>query len=187
MINIHVRFDTKAVKHMQRDIPQNIIPTVLMRSLNKTLQATQSTAVKNIAQQTGVKQKIFRDFLVMTKAQKQKLTAILSAPHKKRLTLMLIDPNAKQNARGAVYRIGGQRKQLDHAFMALMKNGHRGIYARKPGAKRLPIRELQGPSVAHIFMQPETQTVMKNTVDDRWPVLLTHELHYALQRGGYLR
>jgi len=187
MINIHVRFDTVAVKHMQQDIPQNIIPTVLMRSLNKTLQTTQSTAIKTMANQTGVKQKILRDFLLMTKAQKQKLTAILSAPHKKRLTLLMIDSHAKQNARGVAYHIGGQRKQLDHAFMATMKNGHRGIYARKSGAKRLPIRELQGPSVAHIFMQPELQILMKSTIDDRWPVLLMHELHYALQRSGYLK
>jgi hypothetical protein len=186
-MNIQVKFDISAVKHMQRDIPQNIIPTVLMRSLNKTLQATQSTAIKNMANQIGVKQKILRDFLSMTKAQKQKLTAILSAPHKKRLTLLMIDSHAKQNARGVAYRIDGQRKQLDHAFIALMKNGHCGIYARKPGVKRLPIRELQGPSVAYLFMQPETQAAMKNTVDDRWPPLLEHELHYALQRGGYLK
>ena len=62
-MNIHVKFDTTVVKRMQQEIPQNIIPTVLMRSLNKTLQATQSTAVKSIATQTGVKQKTIRDFL----------------------------------------------------------------------------------------------------------------------------
>jgi hypothetical protein len=150
-MNIHVTFDVKAVQKMQQDIPHKIVPTVLMRSLNKTLQATQSTAIKNMANQSGVKQKILRDFLFLTKAQRQRLTAILSAPHKKRLTLLMIDPHAKQNARGVVYRLDGQRKQMDHAFIAVMRNGHRGIYARKPGAKRLPIRELQGPSVAHLL------------------------------------
>lgn len=184
-MNIHVAFDVKAVNKMQKDMPQQMIPTVLARSLNKTIQTTQSTAVKSIANQTGVKQKMIRDFLVVTKAQKQRLATVLSTPHKKRLTLLMIDPHAKQNARGVVYRMDGQRKQMDHAFIATMKNGHRGIYARKLGEKRLPIRELQGPSVAQVFMQPEIQTKMKNTIDDRWQPLLEHELSYELQRRGY--
>lgn len=187
MITIRVQWDTVAVKNMQREIPQTLLPTVLMRAVNKTLQATQSAVVKHLAQQTGAKQRLLRDDLVMTKAQRQRLTATLSVRHSKRFTLGMLDPQAKPNARGVAYRIQGQRKQLDHAFITTMKNGHRGIYARKPGAKRLPIRELQGPSVAHLFRQPDTQKIMKAKIEARWPVLFTHELRYALQRGGYLK
>ena len=68
-----------------------------------------------------------------------------------------------------------------------MKSGHRGMYTRKPGAGRLPIRELQGTSVAHVFMQPDIQTQMKNRIDDRWQPLIDHELHYELQRRGYAK
>ena len=170
---------------MQKNIPQHVIPVALVRSLNKTLQATQSTAVKAIAHNIGVKQKTIRDFLAMTKAQRQRLMAILSAPHKRRLTLLQIDPRASQNARGVAYRAGGQRRQIDHAFIAVMKNGHRGIYARKSGAGRLPIRELQGASMPQVFMQPDIQQQMKTTLGCRWQPILDHELRYELQRRGY--
>lgn len=186
-MNIHVTFDVAAVKNMQRGMKQTIIPTVLMRSLNKTLKATHSTAVKAIANNMGVKQQCIKQRLVVNKAQRQKLTAILSAPDKRRLTVLEIDPHARQNARGVAYRMGGQKKQIDHAFIATMKSGHRGMYTRKPGAGRLPIRELQGTSVAHVFMQPDIQTQMKNRIDDRWQPLIDHELHYELQRRGYAK
>jgi hypothetical protein len=186
-MNVTIKFDVTHVSKMQKEIPQHIIPVALARSLNKTLQATNATAVKAIATNIGMKQKTIRDFLAMTKAQRQRLLAILSAPHKRRLTLLNIDPRASQNARGVAYRGGAQKRQIDHAFIAVMKNGHRGIYARKPGAGRLPIRELQGASIPHVFIQPEIQQQMKTTLACRWQPILDHEVKYELQRRGYTR
>src|SRR5689334_5410465 len=104
-MNIHVTFDVKQIKKMQKDIPQQVIPVVLARGLNKTLQATHSTAVKAIATNIGVKQRLIKQRLMVNKAHRQKLTALLSASFKRRLTLLEIDPHARQNARGVVYRL----------------------------------------------------------------------------------
>lgn len=186
-MQIRVKFQVKPLKAMQQAIPTQVIPVALARGLNKTLQSTQSTAVKAIANNLGVKQQRIRTFLTLSKAWRQRLVATLRAPNKRRLTLLQIDPKARQNARGVAYRTSGKKQQIDHAFIVTMKNGHRGIYNRKKGAKRLPVRELQGASVQQVFRQPTIQAQMKATIDQRWPIVSEQELSFELKRRGYAK
>jgi Prophage minor tail protein Z (GPZ) len=131
-VNITIQFDIKSVKAMQTQLSTQMIPVAFARALNKTAQSAQSTAIKTIAQEIGTPQKVIKPFLSRRLAQRQQLTAVLSAPHSRRLPLLTIDPQARQNQRGVMVRAKGQRRQLDHAFIAvMMKNGHRGAYSTR--------------------------------------------------------
>lgn len=57
----------------------------------------------------------------------------------------------RQLKRGVKYRIGREGfKIIEHAFIATMKSGHRGVFKRV-GPERLPIQELRGPSIWQVI------------------------------------
>ncbi len=94
----------------------------------------------------------------------------------KRLTIIKIDPRAKQTTQGVSYRgENSQRQFIPHAFIATLKSGHRGVFKRL-GKSRLPICELQGVSIQKIFLKPFVQAVMEAQAKNRWTDYLLHEL-----------
>lgn len=166
-----------------KELPAKSLPLSTARALNKTAQTTKSVATKAIAKDIGIAQKEVRPLLLVQKASQRQCTAVLHIVSKKRFSLIKIDAHARQVPSGVSYRGQARQRQLiAGAFIATMKNGHRGVYARKPGAARLPIRELMGPSAAHVFRQPRLQSMMKETIETRWPPLFEHELEWELQR-----
>jgi hypothetical protein len=52
--------------------------------------------------------------------------------------------------RGVSWSLPSGRGSDAHAFIATMPSGHRGVF-RRTGIARLPIRELRGPSLVHVF------------------------------------
>lgn len=67
------------------------------------------------------------------------------------------------------------------AFIARMKSGHVGVFQRK-GRPRLPIRELRGPSLPHVFSKyiPQGLTVGQDVL----PKNFAHELGYQQSLAG---
>lgn len=182
-MDIAVRFETEKLLCVLQALPKTALPLATARALNKTAASSQSVAVKAIAKEIGITQRAVRSQLWIRKASARCLTAVMGAAKGKRLPLIQIDPKAKQNAVGVRYRGGGNlRRLIPHAFLATMPSGHRGIYVRKPGAGRLPIHELQGPSIAYVFQQLKVLESMHQTVLTRWPVVCEQELRFELQR-----
>jgi hypothetical protein len=182
-MNIQVDMKMESVVKLLRSLPREIVPLAAVRSLNKTAVSAKSMAIKSVAAHIGIAQKEVRPFIVLQKATLRCLDAVLMALKAKRLPLIKIDPRAKQGRAGVTYRgAGGMRRTIPQAFLATMPTGHRGIYARAPGAKRLPIRELAGPSIYYVFTQAGVQTAIEKTVKERWPVCCVQELNFELQR-----
>lgn len=186
-MHITVDMDAHALLHLLKVLPKEVIPVATARALNKTATSAKSVAVKTMAQQIGIAQKAIRPFVQLQKAHRMCLDAILFVAKDKRLPLIQMDPRAQQNRTGITYRgSGGARRSIPHAFMATMPSGHRGIYARKPGAARLPIRELLGPSLYYVFKQPAVQTAIEKVVKERWSVVCEQEIRYALQKRSLI-
>ena len=85
----------------------------------------------------------------------------------------LIRWNARQVGRGVSYRLKGGRGRHPNAFIAAMRSGHRGVFVR--GTTRgLPIKELFGPSLGHVFQKyrPEGEA----RVEEVFRTTLDHEL-----------
>lgn len=57
----------------------------------------------------------------------------------------------------------GQSRYIPHAFQARMASGHVGIYMRQ-GEKRLPIKELSGPSVPQLLKGENVQAKISEAV-----------------------
>ena len=92
----------------------------------------------------------------------------------------LIDLAATQNRKGVRTRYRGSYKS---AFIATMKNGHRGVFIRS-GKKRLPIRELFGPNPAHdITNNPdEFLRVLAELVEDQLAPRVLHEIENLIRK-----
>ena len=59
---------------------------------------------------------------------------------------------SRGRGRGVSYRAKSGRVQLPHAFIATMASGHRGVFQRSElSLPHSSIRELKGPSIAHVF------------------------------------
>lgn len=129
-------------------------PRAIVRALNRAIGSAQTVEVKSIAQNTGLKSKDVRSYMRLDKANVDKPVATLSASLKR---IPRIDFNARGpepsrgKGRGVSYAgEGGGRVTVADAFIATMASGHRGVFKRA-GASRLPIQELMGPSIGHVF------------------------------------
>lgn len=186
-MHITVEMDAQALLNLLKVLPKEVIPIATARALNKTATSAKSGAVKTMAQQIGIAQKEVRPFVRLQKANRLCLDTVLFVAKDRRLPLIKIDPRAQQNRTGITYRgSGSARRSISHAFIATMPSGHRGIYARKPGAGRLPIRELFGPSLYYVFKQPVVQNVVEQVIKTRWPVVCEQEIKYELQKRSLI-
>jgi hypothetical protein len=182
-LKICIEMDTAPLLSLLSQLKCEVLPVVTSRALNKTGVSARATAVKTLASAIGLAQKAVRPAVELQKARPLSCHAVLFVVKGKRLPLIKIDPRAKQTRLGVSYRGAGKLgKCVPHAFIATMPRGHRGIYARKPGAGRLPLHELQGPSLAYVFTMPGVQASIHQTIQARWPTVCEQELRWELQR-----
>jgi len=155
-----------------RDYPARVTRATV-RALNRAIGSGQSVMTKEIAADTGLKQKDVRDALVKREATASRPEASLAATLKR---IMLIKFGAKGptptrgKGRGVTYRLKGGKGRVESAFIATMKSGHTGVYRRAGAMQRgaagpsasarksagawsgnLPIIELKGPSIGQVF------------------------------------
>jgi hypothetical protein len=89
-----------------------------------------------------------------------------------------------QTAGGVMTRAWGKPQLLVNAFSATMKTGHSGIFRRRPGAGRLPIYELWGPTVSGTFTTPDVRVTIEKRIKEQLPKNLTRDLRAAMRRQG---
>lgn len=163
---------SEAIEIDLRDYPAKVTRATV-RALNRSIKSGQSVMTKEIAGDTGLKQKDVREALSLREATASRPEASLGATVKR---LKLIKFGAKGQTpsrgrgRGVTYRLKGGKGRVETAFIATMKSGHTGVF-RRVGAivkgaagptasgrrshgawsNNLPIIELQGPSIGQVF------------------------------------
>ena len=148
-------------------------PRAAALALNRTANTVRSAAVKSIAADIGVKQKIVRKGLFKIKrATVSRLTAEIPATGKR---IPVIDLSARQTGQGVTYQHGRQRETIIGAFIARMRSGHTGVFKRR-GTTRLPIDERFGPSIGFVLLNRQIQRTLRTVVSDRFP----KEFHRAV-------
>ncbi|MDP3228504.1 MAG: phage tail protein [Acidovorax sp.] len=80
-------------------------------------------------------------------------------------------------------RKGGGQSKLRHAFIATMPNGHRGVFQRVPGTKK--IREVVGIDVPQMVVGHRVLPKVVARINEVGPRVLLHELEYRLKRLGF--
>lgn len=141
-------------------------PGAIVKALNLAGAAASAAVTPRIAQDMGLDEPIVQRFVKqkLATATNQRTTIAASA---KRIPLVWFRATGPQPSRGrgtgVTAQLPGGRQRYPHAFIATVAAGssrHVGVFERKqqltrksPGAWKpnLPIRELRGPSVWHVF------------------------------------
>lgn len=131
-----------------------------VRALNRAINSARTAMVREIAKDTGLKSKDVRDALVMRETGGTHFEVSLSAS-KKRIPLFNFRAKgpvpSRGKGRGVTYKLPGGQGRLEHAFIATMRSGHTGVFARTPGkfmagrGRRQAIHEKFGPSLGQVF------------------------------------
>lgn len=185
-INITIKQDTKEIRSLLRYY-KNGANTVLTRTLNKVIKPVQSAAVKGIAKDMRLTQKVVRASTKTDRAAFWRLTASVEGSGKR---IPIIDLNAKPTKKGVTYKGQSGRRLIPSAFISTMPNSlefagasrHEGVFSRR-GEKRLPIDELYYVSIPHVFVKHKITQAMGLVADERWTKNLDHELKFFLSRA----
>lgn len=150
-----------------------------VRSLNRAIVSGQAVVARLMAADLGLKVGVVKAGLSVSKASDGNPEASVRAFDFKRLPLIQFNVKdsgsrlTKALGGGVSYTLGNVRKNIPNAFIAVMKNGHRGVFVRV-GRKRLPIKELFGPSLGKVFFK--FQEAGQDRADEAFLANFEHEL-----------
>lgn len=149
----------------------------IVRSLNRAAVSTRTLMVRSVAADLGIKQKDVP--IAVRNASASRLEAQVIASGKR---IPLIKFSARQTKRGVTARLKGGAGKYPNAFIATMPTGHQGVYQRRPGARRLPIYELFGPSIPFVFDKYKKQGLDRGF--EQLVKNLIHELRFAATQSA---
>lgn len=158
-------------------------PGAIVRALNRAGGSTRAFMAAAVARDTGLKVSATRMQLALVRATAQR-PAVRVEVGGRRIPLIAFQARgpvpSRGRGRGVSAKLVGGRGRYPHAFIATMRSGHRGVFQRR-GRARLPIHELHGPSLPHVFAKHAAaglshgrESLLKN---------LQHEIRFALSRG----
>lgn len=130
-------------------------PAVMARAVNRATTAGKTAMVRAVAKDTGIQQKAVEKDLRVNKATRAVPVASIEIQGK-RIPLIAFQAKGPEpsrgRGRGVSYRLPTGRGRIGNAFIATMNppSGHRGVFKRAR-TSRLPIIELFGPSLPHVF------------------------------------
>jgi hypothetical protein len=129
-------------------------PIALARAINRTAASERTAMARAVAADMGLTVSTAREAIRVDKASATTQAARVTA-RGKRIPLIEFKARGPEpsrgRGRGVTYQGQGGRKTIPSAFLATVGTGrHRGVFLRR-GRARLPIRELYGPSIAHVF------------------------------------
>jgi len=166
------------------ELHQALADRAIPRALNRAINTAATFAGREIAKDMGLKVGDAKRALTIREATFSRPEASLSAS-RKRLPLIAFSARglepSRGKGRGVTYRLGtGGRARAEHAFIATMPSGHRGVYARS-NESRLPIHELRGPSTGKVLEQlrPQILQVAREAFEKNF----AHEFKRARTRG----
>lgn len=139
-------------------------PRAIVRALNRAIGSANTVEVKAIAENTGLKAKDVRSRIRVEKASFNRPVASLSASLK-RIPRIEFNARGPRPSRGKGRGVsfageGGGRITVADAFIATMASGHEGVF-RRAGKSRLPIQELMGPSIGHVFIKYRPEAIAR--------------------------
>lgn len=179
------RVATKLLKYGEK------MDRVQVRAINRAIGSARTVMVRAAAADTGLKASVVRDAMILREATVGRPQADLRASAK-RIPLINFGATGPEPSRGkghgVSYRLGAAgRNRLEQAFIATTGSSHRGVFQRIVASRSrkgmaspspgLPIVELKGPSLWHVFdkFKPLGEARAREVLQDR----LKHELDFA--------
>lgn len=160
-------------------------PLIMARSLNRAGVSGQSAMVRAVSDDTGIAAKNVKREIVLDKATRTNPVVALSIAGR-RIPLIAFRARGPEpsrgKGRGVSYRLPGSAGRIPNAFIATVGTGaHRGVFKRR-GKKRLPIMELRGPSLPHVFERKVE--AFRVAAQESFLKNLAHEISFARSKQG---
>lgn len=128
-------------------------PVAISRALNRAGTSGRAGMVTAISRDMRLKAGTVRERIHLDNATPTKLSVTFYASAQR---VPVYDFGAKgpvpSRGRGRGVTAKTPARRYPRAFIATMRSGHVGVFQRV-GTSRLPIRELFGPSIAHVFVK----------------------------------
>lgn len=196
MISISVTADIERAIRSLTDVQRKVVPTATSRALNKTAAQAKTQAAREIRNQYNISSRVIGRHIRLHRATPATLTASVTAEGEK---LPVIAFGARQTKRGVTVQIKrGERRLIRSAFLATLRSGHRGVFARghyvgpaflrrtsriRPYPKPdLPISELFTVGVPQGFSNRLVLEALDRKVREKFPTIFAHEIQFALSR-----
>ena len=155
---LDIKIDNKKLKRMEKmlkGVPGGMGKAV-SRAINKSAMSARTQIARQVAAEIKVKVGSARKAVELKRATTKRWRADLGVDKKR---IPLIDFAARQTKKGTTYQIDkeGGREKISDAFIRSVGSGHEGVFRRAGSITgdnsqgRLPIIQLQGPSIAVAF------------------------------------
>jgi hypothetical protein len=178
-ITVRVEVDAAPVLAILETLASPAFEQVAALALNDTAKNAQVQAASQVAPLIGLPSREVKAALSIEPARSDHLEAAVVA-RGKAIPMIRFRPQASRTS-GVRVRIGDKVEQYRRAFIANVRNAHRGVFERV-GKARFPIRELYGPSVPGMFARTDVLPVIQTTMRDRLLVNLTRQFDRRMRR-----
>jgi hypothetical protein len=161
---------------------------IVSRSINKIATKARKLVVDRVKQDINIPVgEMKRRNIRLKKANFSRLSSMIQISGG-RIPLIRFNASQKQTWPGTKYKIGktGPRQLVRHAFIAVMKSGHRGVFKRTRGNNSTPITELRGPSVPQVFhdVREFAAGLLDRTIAVRLQQELETQLNVFMEQAG---
>jgi len=184
-----VTFDWKDVRAGVDNLKAKF-PAAVRRALTRAGNSGRTAMVRAMAEDTGLPSKSIRDQIKVNLVGDQAVQLEVTGNRIPLIDFKARGPEpSRGRGRGVSYRLPGGKGRAEHAFIATMPSGHRGVFQRGRGARStktargwsgLPIYELKGPSLVKVFSK-----YLDLGVERTQEALVTNlrsEINFALRR-----
>jgi len=197
LIMISIEYKT-AIEKMKKDlnkIERRVVDQAAVTAINKAAISVQGRAIKAIALRTGIKQKLARNYITVTKANYKRPWATVNAAQKRQQNLIEFVQTSRQNpqafrkATGVKARAWGKATTYKNTFIVYGRNGKAVVVSRKPSATRSGGRwntgwskNIYGPSIPETFATKDLMNIMNAVAEYRFGVNFNHEVSRRLAK-----
>lgn len=197
MSTFSLKLDTTEARRNILRLKAKSAPAVA-RALKRAGESARTVMVREMSRDLGLKSSTVRDEVkvdIVGRGGEPSEMSVRVSVSGARIPLIEFGAKGREPSRGrgpgVSAKLRGGRGRYPHAFIATMHSGHRGVFQRVPGANRhgpaphrsqLPIVELRGPSLPHVFtkflpvgLARGQEALVKN---------LEHEFKFAIQQAA---
>lgn len=199
-MGLRVRTNVDDVLRQMDDWVDQAKTVAVPRALNRLAQQGQTAGFRKVAQIYDIGPRTMEKFAVLKFAVPGNPEATITV---KGIGFPLIAFQARQTRAGVSVRVKGRRFVVPHAFIATMRSGHRGVFARGAyggksqrkiertgevfgryvyGRKRLPINELYTLSPPDAVSNPDVVDEIDRRVAEQAAKVLEQEISFATRR-----
>ena len=181
-VEIDFEKDMKRVKRELKGVQKRIVPAATSSALNRTAKQARTQSARDLkgslGKSLGLSVSGFKRTIRHIPARVRRLFTVLEVSGR---PLPLIRFGARKASKGVSAAPWGKRRIYNGTFIRKMPSGHRGVFKRT-GKKRLPIKELWGPSIPKAFLHQDIQQGLKRVINDKWPGNFAHEIRHRLRK-----